>query len=466
VHLGVDSAVAHLDLEGSHVSPGVVPGVNAEPVVGALFNTPADDLDGVASEGGTSHVLVDTGRVSGEIFVDGKRASNGAVGHDFLLDLVNTADVVAGLAHVLVAGVVDRRVGSTSGVASRLDLDNVIAFTENVRYNVMSALSHGVVVAELVISEIATGDNTEVGEPLPGGANLATVAAEGLAVNTVAAAGGVGDRKEGGELTARLDADSVVKSLGGTVGPAGTAVGLVTNVVNDGFTLGPGLTSVEVGGKVSVDGSSLGVEVEGPVGIDNGTHHLAELLTGGTVEAAGGSGGPGGGGVVDVLDVSLKVNRLLAHDELGNGLSAAELEESADRLTGEVREVKVLLGVESLFELGVDGVHVLDLFDSAVGGVVDDLLAEVANNVGFSEEFVALESVGDGSEGGDGEGAHMWFNLSLLLLFKVCSEVIENGRNSVNFGFTVRTKMAFDWIGRNTAYSNFYPNMLHFKVTY
>jgi len=76
VHLVVDSAVALKNLESTLISPGVVPGVNAEPVVLVILDAPSNTLDGVASLGGTGHVLVNTGLVGKEIFVDGEGSSN------------------------------------------------------------------------------------------------------------------------------------------------------------------------------------------------------------------------------------------------------------------------------------------------------------------------------------------------------------------------------------------------------
>ena len=60
MHLSINSAVTHLDLEQSLVPPGVVPGVYTEPVVKTTFGTPADDLNCVAAEGSTSSLLIDT----------------------------------------------------------------------------------------------------------------------------------------------------------------------------------------------------------------------------------------------------------------------------------------------------------------------------------------------------------------------------------------------------------------------
>ena len=60
MHLIVDAAVAHQNFEGALVTPGVVPGVNAEPVVLSVFNSPADALNSVTALSGSSQVLVNT----------------------------------------------------------------------------------------------------------------------------------------------------------------------------------------------------------------------------------------------------------------------------------------------------------------------------------------------------------------------------------------------------------------------
>jgi len=70
VHLVVDAAVTHQDLEGTLVAPCVVPRVDAQPVVITVFMTPADDFDGVTTERSSTLVLVDTRLVCKEIFID------------------------------------------------------------------------------------------------------------------------------------------------------------------------------------------------------------------------------------------------------------------------------------------------------------------------------------------------------------------------------------------------------------
>lgn len=72
VHLIVDATVAHKDLESAHVTPGVVPRVDTEPVVISILSAPADHLDGVASEALSSLVAIDALLVRQEVLVDGE----------------------------------------------------------------------------------------------------------------------------------------------------------------------------------------------------------------------------------------------------------------------------------------------------------------------------------------------------------------------------------------------------------
>jgi hypothetical protein len=55
------------------------------------------------------------------------------------------------------------------------------------------AFAHGVVIAQLAVTEAASCDYSLLCEPSPGRANLTAIAAHGLALQEVAAACGVGD---------------------------------------------------------------------------------------------------------------------------------------------------------------------------------------------------------------------------------------------------------------------------------
>jgi len=79
---------------------------------------------------------------------------------------------------------------------------------------------HGVGIAPLSVSVAASSNDTGSCEPSPRSSNLTTIAVEGEALGTVAAASGVGYREEVGEGSASGDASPVVESLGSSMGPA------------------------------------------------------------------------------------------------------------------------------------------------------------------------------------------------------------------------------------------------------
>ena len=105
--LGLNAALvgATADLEEAVVTPVGVPAVGNSPVVGAVLNTPANDLDGVAAEGLARGVGVHARLVRQEVAEDGEGSLNGAVLLDLCGNLVNATHTVAGGAKVLVVGV-------------------------------------------------------------------------------------------------------------------------------------------------------------------------------------------------------------------------------------------------------------------------------------------------------------------------------------------------------------------------
>jgi len=338
VHLSVDAGVSNFDLEGTVVSPGSVPGVDSEPVVLAALGTPANHFDSVTTEGVSSSVLVDTALVGEEIFVDGEGCSHGSVFGDIGLDLVNLArgaESIARLSHVLILGVVDSGDGRARVATLRLDLGNGITLGESGLRLVVIALTHGVIVAKLVIAEISSGDNTLLGEPFPGSSNLTSIASHGLALDEVAAAGGIGDRKLVGESTVRLNAETIVVSLSGSMGPARTAVRLVADVVDDGRALGPVSSGIKC--RRNRDGSVRGEvsrfnTVDSPFGVDDSSHDSLSFLERGVGELGVDTSSPGRGlVVVDDVDVGVEVKGSLGLEHLHDidGLSLAHVESLA-----------------------------------------------------------------------------------------------------------------------------------------
>jgi len=179
VHLSVDTAIAHKDLEGTQVTPGVVPGVDTEPVVLARIgvSSPTDGLDSMTTEGIASRVLVDTTLVGKEILIDSEGCGNGTILLDIGLDGINATDTVRAIGEVLVISVDTAGIIGASLGASGLNLNNIITFGEGGICNVMGALCHGVVVAGTSGAVVTSGDNTSLGEPAPWGADLTTVTA-------------------------------------------------------------------------------------------------------------------------------------------------------------------------------------------------------------------------------------------------------------------------------------------------
>jgi len=310
---------------------------------------------------------------------------------------------------LLVSSVVNGGVGGARVVASGLNLNDIVARAEGRGSNVMGALAHGVVIAQLVISIVSAGNNTGLGEPGPGGTDLATVATEGEAGGAIAAASGVGNREEFSVIALGRNAETIVEGLSGAMGPAGTAVGLVTNVVNSHFALRPVGAGVEVGGEVVVgDTAFLDGANNGPVGVDNGTHHAAELVGGGTTEAVLSSGLPGRVRVgVNNLSVLLGLERLFKAEGIDDAILVAKAETGARALGVAQFNVGAReAGPNAGFELGELIEKLLDLTLVSGGGMVHNLGAEGADKVGLSEEFVGLGGTGDSSDGSKSKGAH------------------------------------------------------------
>ena len=191
VHLSVNATVAHEDLEGNIVTPGVVPGVDAEPVVLAVLGAPTDGLDGVATEGRAGLVRVNTRLVGQEVLVDGEGSSHGSVLHDISLDVVDSSQAVAGGTKVLVVAVGTGVVVDASLAALGSNLSDVIARLEGRALDVMGALLHRVVIASAGGAEVATSHDASALEPGPRGADLATVAAHRVALEEATAGGSV-----------------------------------------------------------------------------------------------------------------------------------------------------------------------------------------------------------------------------------------------------------------------------------
>ena len=282
----------------------------------------------------------------------------------------------------------------------------VIARGEGLTGDVVGTLLHRVVVAGASRSIVTSSDDTGALEPFPWGANLATVAARGHAGKEVAAGSGVSHREKGGELSTGRDAHAIVEGLGSSVSPAGAAVGLVADVVDDGLALGPVGTGIEgVGHGVSEHHRGVtSAHLDGPVGVDDSAHEALDLLEGGTVELVVDTGGPGGGGVgVDGFDVGAEVEGLLFLEELEDVSRLAELHVLAALLgVGKVEDLGVVGPVvDALLKLGELLVELIKLLVNTLTSKVNDGLAKLADVVVLCEVLVDAASIGDG--GGEGK---------------------------------------------------------------
>jgi len=90
------------DAEGTLLTPGVIPGVGADPVWSAVLNAPTDHLDGVTTEVLAGLVLVDTTSIDFEVFIDSHGDGDGTLLHDFHLDVLDTLHTVRRLGESLV----------------------------------------------------------------------------------------------------------------------------------------------------------------------------------------------------------------------------------------------------------------------------------------------------------------------------------------------------------------------------
>ena len=128
MHLSVDTAITLLDLEGTTITPGLVPGVDAKPEIeaGIFIGSPTDDLDGVTTEGSNSGIWldVDTRLVGEEVLIDGEGGSDSTVSLDIRLDVANSTETIAGAGGVLVISVNSGLIIRASLGALRLNLSN------------------------------------------------------------------------------------------------------------------------------------------------------------------------------------------------------------------------------------------------------------------------------------------------------------------------------------------------------
>lgn len=290
---GLDAAVVLTtqDLEGTLVSPVFGPRVHAVPVLDTILHTVSKDLDGVATKLAAAGVLVDATGVGGEVSVHGEGTGNGTVLDELSHDVLFALDGVGFLGKVLVlregCGVLAVLAGRETRVRRGARAVAALARLDGVRpARVIGA----------VVGVVTTRDNTVRLEVLPRVGGLTPAAAEGEAVEEVAARGHMLGRQQLLEVTVGGHAETVIEGLGGAKGPARTAVRLVTHVTDHTRALRKGLTGIKVLGQIVIaEGSEVGGGRERHLllAVEEGTAEVGDVLEGVALEVLVEAGGPG-----------------------------------------------------------------------------------------------------------------------------------------------------------------------------
>jgi len=217
----VDTAFAESDSEETVFTPRSAPRVGNDPVVGTVFVTPTDDLDGVTTESRSGLMSVDTTRIRHEILVDGEASFDGSVLEDAGLDGSGIRELNNGS----LSGVVVLEGRAISALGNILALDGLSAVVRSI--------------GEAAVSEETITDEEPPGEQ--GDTTVATVVHDVVAGEEVLGGEDDIDGSVGG------DAESVGEDFRGSEGPAASAVTLISDGVD---TSGPLFRGVEISGDV------------------------------------------------------------------------------------------------------------------------------------------------------------------------------------------------------------------------
>lgn len=182
LRLDSDVVLASQDLEVSVVSPVAVPAVGGQPVLGSLFDAPAEYANGMTAKSLAGDVLVNAFLVLHEVLVDGERSLNRSVGRNLQLDFVLVAlDRVRALAEMLVSLEVDLVVGVGAFVLA-LRRRSSAAARHSGSVDVVLARLNLVRLAADVRSEGSTAHDSFANPVRPGAAGKAAVTTESTSV--------------------------------------------------------------------------------------------------------------------------------------------------------------------------------------------------------------------------------------------------------------------------------------------
>merc|ERR1719153_1971995 len=77
------------DLEGSSITPVIVPGVSNQPVRSSSLHTPAQESDSMPTKRLARHMLINPRLVVGEVFIHSESRLSWTIGHQLHLDLLD-----------------------------------------------------------------------------------------------------------------------------------------------------------------------------------------------------------------------------------------------------------------------------------------------------------------------------------------------------------------------------------------
>jgi hypothetical protein len=390
----VDTAFTESDSEETVFTPSWAPRVGDDPVVGTIFVTPTDDLDGMTTESRSTLVSIDTTSIRHEILVDGETSFDGSVLEDVGLD----GGGVRELHNRSLNSVVVLDGGTISTLGEVLALDGLSTVGRSVW-------------------EAAISDETVADDEPPGEEGNTTVAS---VVHDVVAREEVLGRKDDVDARVGGNAESVGEDFRSSEGPATSAVTLISDGVD---TSGPLCRGVERGGDilntfVVEDSQVLVLRVVNEVGTQE---LLLDLSISHSLEFLGDSSSPLSE-TVQVVDEFLRDDLVLTNDD--------GVHSSSDP----VAQISVVLGVISSNAIVdfMDDFNVVD--QEALSDVVKESfrggesLGEVDELLDITRSGSAdLSSVGDDLSGFTEEG-NTFLDLSGVLGL----DVSNTGGNILN----------------------------------
>ncbi len=175
MHLAVNSTFSKCDSKGSIVTPSLIPRIVHDPMI----LTPTYNLYGMSTESFTTGMSVNTTLVSHKIFINCKSSSNGSIGQNVLLDLINACQAIRGASVLLVLGIISWILAFL--ITCWVYLFDLCAGYILGAFYMVCTERHGVGETGILVFKITTSYYTGWFEPCPRSSNLTSIAAHRLA---------------------------------------------------------------------------------------------------------------------------------------------------------------------------------------------------------------------------------------------------------------------------------------------